>query len=247
MAKQYNPRHFFRNVSNELLAAYFVSKQTLTGFDFQGLPEAKINPLYTEWGNLPDAQRQDMESDFREIHSMAHEGAAKAFIDEAKYHEEDISSDLSRLPNHFDRAFWTFLNRPHYWQGATRFLHVDMIAASFWIRRTDIPQEKPKLSGSRITGLEQAVGQFFYEQQGRGRNCHIEHYRRNDLLYLFAYPEDYTQASVGGLNSSSKGHLGHQPLRLFSRIPKMTALWTSCCAETEKWLSSCKTFSSRSS
>ena len=196
MAKQYNPRHFFRNVSNELLAAYFVSKQTLTGFDFQGLPEAKINPLYTEWGNLPDAQRQDMESDFREIHSMAHEGAAKAFIDEAKYHEEDISGDLSRLPNHFDRAFWTFLNRPHYWQGATRFLHVDMIAASFWIRRTDIPQEKPKLSGSRITGLEQAVGQFFYEQQGRGRNCHIEHYRRNDLLYLFAYPEDYTQASV---------------------------------------------------
>jgi hypothetical protein len=196
MTKQYSPRHFFRNVSNELLAAYFLSKQTLTGFDFQGLPEAKIDPLYDEWVNLPDTQRQLMEGDFREIHAMAREGATKAFIDEAKYHGEDISGDLSRLQNHCDRAFWIFLNRRHYWQGATCFLHVDTIAASFWIRRTDIPIKKPNLTRSRIAKLEKAVGQFFHEQQGRGCNCHIEHYRRNDLLYLFAYPEDYTQARV---------------------------------------------------
>jgi hypothetical protein len=32
--------------------------------------------------------------------------------------------------------------------------------------------------------------------QGRGKNCKVDCYKRNDLDYFFAYPEDYAQASI---------------------------------------------------
>ncbi|MBY0545021.1 MAG: hypothetical protein K2Q14_05675 [Gammaproteobacteria bacterium] len=37
---------------------------------------------------------------------------------------------------------------------------------------------------------------ILYITQGRGKNCKIDCFKRNDLDYFFAYPEDYAQASV---------------------------------------------------
>jgi hypothetical protein len=45
--------------------------------------------------------------------------------------------------------------------------------------------------------------------QGRGENCKVDCYNRNDLDYFFAYPEDYAQASVERVGKEFKRRPHH--------------------------------------
>jgi hypothetical protein len=59
---------------------------------------------------------------------------------------------------------------------------------------TDV-SEKPSFF-FRIRQLEQNLSNYFHKMQGRGDNCKVDCYNRNELDYFFAYPEDYAQARV---------------------------------------------------
>ena len=37
---------------------------------------------------------------------------------------------------------------------------------------------------------------YFHHTEGRGNNCVVEPFRRGELDYFFAYPEDYSQQSI---------------------------------------------------
>ncbi len=196
MARQYNPQRFFRQAPNNLLARYFKEKGVLEEINFQELTETRIESVYEAWLALPEKERNEMEKDFRAIDFMATEGAVKAFLDEAAWHEEELGPILSALKNHHDRAFWVFMNRPDYWRGAFQFHHADSIPASYWRKRKNLPKKPALVEARDIARLEQAISRYFYHEEGKGKNCKVEPYRRNELDYFFAYPEDYTQASI---------------------------------------------------
>jgi hypothetical protein len=49
----------------------------------------------------------------------------------------------------------------------------------------------------QLSGISmRSLSNYFHKMQGRGENCKVDCYKRNDLDYLFAYPEDYAQASL---------------------------------------------------
>jgi hypothetical protein len=60
----------------------------------------------------------------------------------------------------------------------------------------NLPRKPARVNAGSIRQLERRLSNYFHRMQGRGENCKVECYRRNDLDYLFAYPEDYAQASV---------------------------------------------------
>ena len=196
MARQYNPQRFFRQAPNSLLEKYFKEKGVLAEIKFQELTETQVETIYDAWLALPEKERTSIEKDFREIDFLATEGGTKAIIDEADWHGEELGPVLSELKNFHDRAFWTFLNRPLYWKGALQFHYADNIPSSYWRKRKNIPKNPALLEQAEIEQLEQAISKYFHHKQGRGKNCRVECYRRNDLDYFFAYPEDYAQASI---------------------------------------------------
>ena len=196
MARQYNPQRFFRQVPNSLLEQYFKEKEVLAEIKFEELTETKIELLYKSWLALSEKERSDMEKDFREIDRLATAGATKAIIDEADWHGEDLAPVLAELKNHHERAFWTFLNRKVYWKGALQFQYADSIPASYWRKRKNIPKNPALVEPADIARLEHAISKYFHHKEGRGKNCRVECYRRNELDYFFAYPEDYAQASI---------------------------------------------------
>ncbi len=196
MARQYQPRKFFRQSPNSLLEQYFKIKGVLAEVNFEELTEAKIEPVYAAWLALPEKENRDIEKDFREIDSMATEGGTKAIIDEAGSHGEELGPVLSELDSFHDRAFWTFLNRPDYWKGAVQFHYADNIPSSHWRKRKNIPKNLALVEPEDIGRLEQAISNYFHHKEGRGKNCRVECYQRNNLDYFFAYPEDYAQASI---------------------------------------------------
>ncbi len=68
----------------------------------------KVAKFCDAWLELSDAQRNPMESEFREIHSMSSEKGTLAIIDEASWHMrgqtaklDGFVTTLSNLPNHY--------------------------------------------------------------------------------------------------------------------------------------------------
>jgi len=196
MSKHYSPKNFFRRTPNRLLKKYFEKNGTLSGIDFKPLKETKIEPIYTAWLQLPDDIRNKMNQDFQEIFEMATEAGAKAIIDEAHFHGEDLAETFSKHKGFHERIFWTFLERPNYWEGATAFNHADSIPQSYWCKCKILTKKPAKVDPSTLKIFENQLSNYFHTTQGRGKNCKIDCYLRNGLDYFFAYPEDYAQSNI---------------------------------------------------
>lgn len=206
MPREYSPRQFLRLVPKALLQRYFADRGLLVKFDWEGLPKRDVEPLYQAWLALAQDDRDRAEADFREIHALACEAGIQAILDEALFpgHPADaeLSTRLAKMQNHHERAMWTFLERPVYWDGAQLFLRADRIPASYWKRRKNFPQGEPRVDGEPLRLFEQALGEFFHRRDGRGRNCKIEVYRRQALEYFFVFAEDYAESAVEWVGSA---------------------------------------------
>jgi hypothetical protein len=196
MAQEYQPRRFFRNAPNRLLERYFAARNVLSEVDFGALTETQIEPIYQAWLKLSDDARKEMEQDFRDIDELATEGGSKAILDEARWHGEDLAEQFASLTGFHEHASWTFLERPKYWQGALAFHHADAVPFSYWRKRKNVPRKPASVDALSIHRLEQTLSNYFHNMQGRGENCKVDCYHRNDLDYFFAYPEDYAQAEI---------------------------------------------------
>ena len=61
MAREYQPRRFFRNVPNRLLQQYFSSHKALEEVDFGALTETQVDPIYEAWLKLPEDVRNEIQ------------------------------------------------------------------------------------------------------------------------------------------------------------------------------------------
>jgi hypothetical protein len=201
MARHYSTRDFFRQVPNVLLARYFQSQGLFGDLDFAAMKEGKPEELFSSWLALPDSQRQDMDLEFQEIFEMSCEKGFRAIIDEAGWqlreHQDDLASiieKLSALPNHYERAMITFLDHYEFWRGATRFYHADTLP--YWRKRKNMSNRPAAVDDASLQQLAGLIRNYFHRVEGRGKNCVVEPFRRGELDYYFAYPEDYSQQSI---------------------------------------------------
>ncbi len=209
MAQEYQPRRFFRNAPNRLLQRYFAARNVLSEVDFGALSETQVEPIYEAWLKLSDDARKEMEQDFQDIDELATEGGSKAILDEAGWHGEDLAEQFASLMGFHEHAFWTNLERPKYWQGALAFHHADGVPFSYWRKRKNVPRKPASVDAFCIRQLEQNLSNYFHKMQGRGQNCKVDCYKRNDLDYFFAYPEDYAHASVEWVGKEFKRRPHH--------------------------------------
>ena len=92
----------------------------------------------------------------------------------------------------------TFLDNPQFWKGATYFCHADSLP--YWRKRKGFPHQEASVHEDGRQGLADGISDYFHRTEGRGKNCVVETFRRGELDYFFAYPEDYSQQSVEWVN-----------------------------------------------
>jgi len=199
MARHYSTKDFFRQMPNALLACYFHERGLLGELDFVAMKESKPDELFSAWLGLPDSQRNAMDAEFRDIFEMSCEKGFRAILDEAGFHlgGDDLSAfveAMSALANHYERAMTTFLRYHAFWRGATRFFHADNLL--YWRKRKNFPQKAAAVDEPSIQQLAGLISNYFHHTEGRGKNCVVEPFRRGELDYFFAYPEDYSQQSI---------------------------------------------------
>lgn len=190
---------------NALLARYFQARGFFTDLDFASMNEGKPDPLFAEWQALPDTERNPLDAELRQIFDMSCEKGWLAILDEARWQfgvesEEfaTFSERLSALSSHYERAMVTFLDHHACWKGATRFYHADML--SHWRKRKNFPHQRAAVDAASLRELADLISQYFRHAEGRGRHCVVESYRRTDLDYFFAFPEDHSQQAAEWVN-----------------------------------------------
>ncbi|GAW87343.1 conserved hypothetical protein [Bathymodiolus platifrons methanotrophic gill symbiont] len=210
MASQYSHKHFFRHVPNHQLVSYFSAKAVELDVDFSALKEKEVDRIFLAFTALPEAQQAVMEAEFQDIHAMACEGGIAALIDEAHfYNDETFVEHVAEFEGFHAKVMWAFLEKHTYWVGATMFLHADNVSSSYWKRRNDLPNVPPNVDESAIKALADEISAFFHKNEGRGRNCQVEPYRRHNKEYFFAYPEDFGLTAVEWESDALKTRARH--------------------------------------
>jgi hypothetical protein len=200
MARHYSTKDLFRQMPNVLLARYFESHNLFSDLDFTAMRETRPDELFARWLALPDAKRNALDAELREIHEMSCEKGFRAVIDEAEFHlagdqaRASLVERLAKLSSHAERAMIAFLDHRQLWPGATRFYHADSLP--YWRKRKNLPRKPACVDDASLRELERLLSQYFHATEGRGRNCFVEPLRRRDLDYYFCYPEDYSQHEV---------------------------------------------------
>lgn len=237
MARHYSPRSFFRHAPNAMLKRYFDTRSVLVEHDFSEVSETKIEPIYHAWLSLPDAQRGEMERDFREIDALACEGGVKAIMDEADWHGENLAEALGEFEDLHQKAFWVFLERPKYWPAASAFCRADAISHSQWNECRTVSRASARTDDASIRNLENVLSHHFFNKEGRGKNCTVEPYRRGKLDYFFAYPEDYVHASIeydGPKFKRTARHPAFEIIFVYSQDEGKISLYMKGSRETKK-------------
>ncbi len=210
MAAQYSNRHFFRKTPNQYLAQFFEAKAIQVELDFDELAENATDELQEVLNTLPDSQVADIEAEFQDVNALACEGGIKALVDEAGFHTDAaFVEEIAAIEGFHAKAMWAFLNKPKYWHGAAMFLHADNVSPSYWKKRNDLPSLPPQVEEDDIKALAKAISGYFFHREGRGKNCTVEPYRRNQKEYFFAYPEDFAQSAVEWVGGTLKSQSHH--------------------------------------
>ena len=201
MARHYSTKDFFRQMPNDLLARYFHGRELFRDLDFSAMKEGKPDVLFAAWLELPEGQRHTMDTEFAEIFEMSCEKGWVAIRDEAQWQMKGdpekldaFIASMAILDGYPHRAMLTFLNHPECWKGATRFYHADNLA--YWRKRKHMGNSPAAVDDVSIQTLAVQIRDFFRHTEGRGNNCVVEPFRRGELDYFFAYPEDYSQQSI---------------------------------------------------
>ncbi len=207
MARHYSTRSFFRQIPNDLLARYFEGQALFGELDFATMKETRPDELFRAWLELPEEQRNAMDAAFREIFEMSCEKGVWAILDEARWQWRDaldaltaFVETLSALPNHYHRAMVTSMDYPDFWRGATRFYHADVLP--YWRKRKHLGHQPAAVDTASLEQLATLIRAYFHHTEGRGNNCVVEAFRRNELDYFFAYPEDYSQQQIEWVNGA---------------------------------------------
>jgi hypothetical protein len=201
MARHYSTKSFFRQIPNALLARYFTDRGLFSNLDFSAMKETKPDALFEGWLALPEEQRKPMDAEFQVIFELSCEKGFRAIIDEARWqmqaNPEALTAfiqTLSALPDHYHRAMTTYLDHGECWKGATRFYHADTLP--YWRKRKNMGHKPAAVDDDSIRQLASQIRDYFHHTEGRGNNCVVEPFRRGELDYFFAYPEDYSQQSI---------------------------------------------------
>lgn len=210
MAAPYSNLKFFRTTPNLYLQQFFQDKGITLAVDFESLAENDANALQKALNQLNDKQISDIEAAFQNINALACEGGITTLIDEANFHNDSTFIKLiADIEGFHAKAMWAFLVQPTYWQGAAMFLHADNVSPSYWRKRNDLPCLPPQVENKDINALENAISDYFSNNEGRGKNCKVEVYRRDQKEYFFAYPEDFAQSSIEWIGNSLKNQAHH--------------------------------------
>jgi hypothetical protein len=195
---QYNPRTVFRQTSNPLLREFFESKGHHIDVDWDETGNTQIQGIYEAFLNLSDADRRDLEIELHDIHTVAQsDDGIRILVENAVFMGHDIAGELEASDSRYDKAMIVLLRYPQVWDKAVTLVHADNLSKRCWYRRNTLPKQAPDISEPAMDMLIRDISAFYWQAQGRGQHCQIDHIQRSENQdYFFVYLSDHANTDL---------------------------------------------------
>ncbi|MBW8015731.1 MAG: hypothetical protein FVQ82_06055 [Planctomycetes bacterium] len=200
MSVNYSPITFIRSINKKHLRQYFTKRKLLDSIDWSLEGEEYAQALYEKIKDSNAAVRDVIAQDFGIVSSLATvEGVISLYeiISDtfSKDKADAIREKLDKIDGLYDKVLLVLLNNPKVIEWVLRLEHMEKMKFKHdCFVGTDIDFE---VDDETIEKLKEEI-QKYYKSQGRGQNCHIDHYiKQNPERYcFFAYPEDYAKRDL---------------------------------------------------
>jgi hypothetical protein len=201
MTHEYTLNTFFRMTPKDLLKQYFTKKGIQLNVPFEKLGKRDFKPILDAVLALSENDRAGVELDCREVWMLATAKGSRLIAEQAELEGLNIGQTLADLENGYARSMWLWLHHGH--ERGTIFFQCLLGAMSDevpWgraLRYTVQAKSVPATGAEERATLAQGISKF-YEPQGRGKQCVVEHLQRKDpLRHLYlAYPEDLPHSDL---------------------------------------------------
>ncbi|MGD9713102.1 MAG: hypothetical protein AB7V46_13665 [Thermomicrobiales bacterium] len=190
-------RHFsiptvLRMVPNELLQQFLTQlPEPCYCIDWEKLRERQATCLTVVFRTWPKPLQTYVETVFRHVFNLACELGQLAIREAAADLNElsRLQSGLSR-GNFYQQAMWVFLEAPEVFEKALSYHEVE--SHSRWRKRDDLPARTPRTDAGSLNSLAERISEVLMNEQGRGRQCTVEYFQReNGTDYFCCYPDDF--------------------------------------------------------
>lgn len=203
MAGHYFHKHFFRKVFNKFLIDYLDQNDIEFDLDLYAIKEHEVDLIFDTFLKLADKTRHKIESDFQRVHALATDGGIIALTDEAKELDNtNFIETIQLICGQYNKVMWAYLDSPEYGQAASIFFQASSIPSAAWKIIKNLPALQEPFNENDIKLLSAAIGDYFFNREGRGRRCKIDHYKRGKLDYFCAFPEDFAKSEVEWLHDT---------------------------------------------
>lgn len=198
MCAQFAAKTFLRQVRPAQFLKYFQQLGIEPPVDLSLLKHNKVEPAFAWLKSLTQPLRSQVERDFCAVSELANASGIEALLNAAKARGLDWSQIFADPnANHYHRSFFAFLFHRDVFDAAACCHGMDRISGARWRRRLVGRGLEPATAPEAIEQLRSQI-QAIYLRQGRGRQCHIDYYRRADpdRHCFFAYPEDHATSDL---------------------------------------------------
>lgn len=194
----YNPRTVFRQTSNLLLREFFQSNGHRIDVDWDEIGNTQIQGIYEAFLALSDADRQNLEIELHDIHTVAQSNdGIRVLVENAIFMGHNIAGELEASDSRYDKAMIVLLRYPQVWDKAVTLVHADNLSQRCWYRRNSLPKQAPDISEPAMDMLRRDVSSYYWQAQGRGQKCQIDHIQRSENQdYFFVYLSDHANTDL---------------------------------------------------
>ena len=196
MASPFSSPQFLRLVHKPLLGEYFHPKGLLLNINFEQLGDTEIAPIHEAIQGLPGEIRAQVDSDFQAVHDLGSATGQVAIVEAARSRGVAFPDEFETIKDTYEQAFRCLLDHPDVFATALRFWETDTLGQAHWVRRPGLPVVAPDLSEIAINALSAHLQSHFLQKEGRGYNCYIECYPREDDLCCYVYLEDHGRVDL---------------------------------------------------
>lgn len=195
--QQYALKSFLRQAPRPLVLRYITEREVGKLIAESTVRSAQVTRLFSELQELPLKVQREMEYDFHLVHMMANEGGIRTIVEEGRdsHHDLDLRSRFADLASYLEMSFWTFLEHPAVFRTASQLHRADVLPQK-WRKRPYLPDVEPSTDAATTLRLGKAISAYYDSKEGRGQVCLVDHYRRGERLYWFAYPQDYPMGAL---------------------------------------------------
>jgi hypothetical protein len=194
----YNPKIVLWQMNPLLLKAFFEHKGYPLDIVWGEMNEAQIQKIHDAFLKLPDSAQQNIETDLQDVHTIAStEDGISILIEQAVFMGFHVAGELERIDSRYDKAMVVLLCYPEVWNKAVTLVHANNLSKRCWYRRSALPKQPPDTSELAMEKLGHDISAFYWQSQGRGQHCHIDHIQRSENQdYFFAYLSDHTDTDL---------------------------------------------------